>query len=176
LERSRKIFRIVKNKNFVVLDKGFLLNENLSAKAKGILAYLLSLPDDWKLSIVELTKHFKDGEKSIRSGIKELIDAGYITYENPRDESGRYTGGVYLVFETPSKKFSSPNLQKQNVAKPDSEKRHKEKESLINIDDNKNRVTPNIDKIKIVSNREISEAEKEYWKEVFKHRLSNNDF
>jgi hypothetical protein len=69
LERSKKIFRVVKNKNFVVLDKGFLANENLSAKAKGILAYLLSLPDNWNLSISELTKHFKDGEKSIRSGV-----------------------------------------------------------------------------------------------------------
>lgn len=175
MERSKKIFRVVKNKNFVVLDKGFLANENLSAKAKGILAYLLSLPDNWNLSISELKKHFKDGEKSIRSGIKELIDAGYIVYENPRDENGRYTGGVYLVFEMP-KKFSSPNFQNQSVAKPDPAKRNVEKRTLTNTDDNKNETVINIDEIKIVSNREISDAERDYWKEVFKYRFSNGDF
>ncbi|UZM97330.1 hypothetical protein OL548_19285 [Lysinibacillus sp. MHQ-1] len=41
------IYRVVKNDNFVVLDKGFLNNDQLSWKAKGLLAYMLSLPDDW---------------------------------------------------------------------------------------------------------------------------------
>lgn len=51
-----------------------------------------------------------------------------------------------------------------------------EKRTLTNTDDNKNETVINIDEIKIVSNREISDAERDYWKEVFKYRFSNGDF
>lgn len=170
--RSKKIFRVIKNKNFVVLDKGFLSNKNLSAKAKGILAYLLSLPDDWKISINELVRHFKDGKKAIRSGIKELIDAGYIVYETLRDSAGRYSGGIYFVFETPSKKLLSPNSQDRNPEKRAVEKRDMKNEPLINIDNTEDRVKQNIDKLNIIGKHKISDAEKEYWKEVFKYRFS----
>ncbi len=36
------IYRIHKEDNFVIIDKAFLLNEEISLKAKGLLALLLS--------------------------------------------------------------------------------------------------------------------------------------
>jgi hypothetical protein len=54
------VFRIQKDKEnpYVILNKQFLHEPILTAKAKGILAYLLSLPDDWKIYESELIKHF----------------------------------------------------------------------------------------------------------------------
>ena len=40
--------------------------------SEGILAYALTLPDDWTFHISELARHAKDGEDSLRTGFKEL--------------------------------------------------------------------------------------------------------
>jgi len=100
---SNNIFRVKKNKNnpFVQMYKQPINNENLSFKAKGILAYLLSKPDDWQVYEVDLQKHATDGKTSISNGIKELIEAGYIEREMKRNEKGQFKGYEYRVYEVP---------------------------------------------------------------------------
>lgn len=95
------IFRVQKNKDnpYVMLNKEFLNDTRLTAKAKGILAYLLSLPDDWKIYESEVATHFADGVKSINSGIKELIVYGYIIRNRLRDSKGKFIGYEYCVYE-----------------------------------------------------------------------------
>ena len=41
------VFRVEKNREFVVMSNKFLRNKEMSLKAKGLLALCLSLPDDW---------------------------------------------------------------------------------------------------------------------------------
>ena len=73
------VFRVYKESgNFVTVHKSFIHDDNLSWKAKGILLYLLSRPDDWRIYETELNKHSSDGRDSLRTGIKELEEAGYI--------------------------------------------------------------------------------------------------
>jgi hypothetical protein len=55
-----------------------LQDPNMSMKAKGLYAYLMSLPEDWVLHQTELKRHFKDGRDSIRTAINELIQNGYV--------------------------------------------------------------------------------------------------
>lgn len=98
---SKTMIRVNKNSNYVVLSKKGLEDTRLIWKAKGLLAYLLSLPDDWKIYQEELAKHSKDGVKSTASALKELINNGYIVRECLRDEKGRFLGYVYQVFEEP---------------------------------------------------------------------------
>lgn len=59
----------------------------MSWKAKGILAYTLTLPDDWTFHISELAQHAKDGEDSLRTGFKELKELGYVKRYPVRDEN-----------------------------------------------------------------------------------------
>jgi len=105
------IFRVVKNKEnpYVMLNKEPLNNKKLSWKAKGLLAYLLSLPDNWKINIVDLTNRSEDGEVSTRAGIKELIDHGYIFYQRGRVEHGRFAQSIYEVYENPINKENKQN-------------------------------------------------------------------
>lgn len=86
---------------FVQIDKTALQDTRLSWKAKGILAYLLSLPQDWQLYIKELQEHATDGRDSTSKGINELIKIGYITREKKRDDKGHFKGYQYNVFEQP---------------------------------------------------------------------------
>ena len=96
------IIRIQKRENpFVMIDKAFIRNPKLSAKAKGLLVYLLSLPPNWELKVKELLEHFTDGESSIRNGLKELMQQGYAYYEQPRDDKGNFAAGRWIIFETP---------------------------------------------------------------------------
>ena len=87
---------------WVTVDCIWVKDVSLSAKAKGILLYILSLPDDWDLYINELVTHFADGDKSIRTGMKELTDKGYI-YAIPRrdSENRKFVGNDYVVMEDP---------------------------------------------------------------------------
>ena len=72
-ERLNEVIRIKKHtNNFVVIDKGFLDDDRLSFKAKGILAYLLSKPNDWKVIVGNLVAQSKDGKASVYAGLKEL--------------------------------------------------------------------------------------------------------
>ncbi|WP_404453996.1 DnaD domain protein [Virgibacillus necropolis] len=114
----KSIFRISKNNNFVVMDKTGLNDKNLSWKAKGILAFMLSKPDDWTFYISELIKHSTDGERAFRSGFKELEKYGY-TKRRPVREGQRIAYWETIVYENPllcgSAHVENVDVQKLNV-------------------------------------------------------------
>lgn len=106
------VFRVYKESgNFVTVHKSFIHDENLSWKAKGILLYLLSRPDDWQVYETELNKHSSDGRDSLRTGIKELEQAGYIHRTRKRNEKGQLKEYEYQVFEQPTR------IEKNHVGK-----------------------------------------------------------
>lgn len=119
-----KIIRKDKKDNFTTIDNAYLQNKNLSFKAKGIMTYILSLPDDWVIYIDQLIATSKDGEGSFRSGLDELIKAGYIK-RYPIIEKGQIVAWQTEVYEyleeNTSKKEQNqllgknPNVEKQDV-------------------------------------------------------------
>jgi hypothetical protein len=96
------IKRTPRDTPFVQIDKRPLEDKALSWKAKGILAYLLSKPDNWQIIINDLIARSKDGRDSTLSGIAELTTAGYI-HRSLKRESGMFAGYEYEVFEVPVK-------------------------------------------------------------------------
>lgn len=89
-KRLDEVIRVRKRpNNFVMLDKTFLEDERLSFKAKGILAYLLSKPDNWKVIVGNLVKFSKDGKSAVYAGLKELKECGYYVKTPIRSEDGR---------------------------------------------------------------------------------------
>lgn len=96
-----EIFRVYKQKNFTVMSNHHLQNINLSLKAVGLLSKLLSLPDDWNISIRGMAKICKDGYDSIRTAFKELIQEGYVIRRQMRDAWGKLSGVEYIVRESP---------------------------------------------------------------------------
>jgi hypothetical protein len=95
-----------------------VMDERLTFKAKGILLYLMSRPDDWKVYEQEIIKHSKDGIKAVRNGIDELIECGYIKRQLIRDEQGHFKGYEYLVFD------KVPEVPKAENGKTDFRKEH----------------------------------------------------
>ena len=59
---SNKIIKR-RRRNYTTIDNAIFKDRNLSAKAKGILSQMFSLPDDWNYSIKGLSDLFSDGER-----------------------------------------------------------------------------------------------------------------
>lgn len=84
---------------FVMIPNEMLEDTRLSWKAKGLLAYLLSKPDGWKVWEADLMAHAKDARDSVRSAVQELIKTGYVTRERKQREDGRFAGYDYAVHD-----------------------------------------------------------------------------
>ena len=101
------VFRIEKTRDYTVMSNYHLRDMSLSLKAKGLLSLMLSLPENWDYTLKGLTTLFSDGIDSIRQGIKELEENGYIVRERKRDARGRLGGMEYVIYETPEKTVES---------------------------------------------------------------------
>lgn len=101
---KQTLFRVAKNKDnpYVMLNKSFLEHPTLSYRAKGILAYILSKPDHWRLAVSDLVKHGKEGRDAIYSTLKELIQHGFMQHLCYR-KNGKITHYEYIVYEKPLK-------------------------------------------------------------------------
>jgi len=84
-KNQTEFIRVEKNRDYTVIHNQFLKREDLSWKAKGILAYILSLPNDWNINLKEIMKHATEGERAFRSGWKELKETGYVERKPVRD-------------------------------------------------------------------------------------------
>ena len=85
-----------------------VFKSDLSLKARGMLCTMLSLPDDWEFSENGLQAILKDGQTSVRSAIKELESAGFLSRTRERDENGRMGKCVWIVCDYP--RFENPSL------------------------------------------------------------------
>ena len=90
-----------------------VFRSDLSLKARGMLCTMLSLPDDWEFSENGLQAILADGQTSIRSAVKELESAGFLSRTRERDESGRMGKCVWIVCDYPH--FENPNLVNSNL-------------------------------------------------------------
>lgn len=117
------VFRVEKNHSYTVMANHHLRDERLSLKSKGLLSLILSLPDDWRISIEGMTQFSSDGKDAIRSAIRELTDAGYITRAQTHSEAGTFSGYDYIVHETPVASPSSgfPTMEKPTTGNPTTE-------------------------------------------------------
>lgn len=100
------VYRRHKRTDFSVIDNHVFKDKDLSLKAKGLLATILSLPDDWKYSIEGLTSLSNDGTTSVTSALNELIQRGYIIRSQSNDEYGRFNGYIYDIYEKPQEPCS----------------------------------------------------------------------
>lgn len=100
------IIRVSKRKDnpYVIIDRRPLDDERLSWKARGLLAHLLSKPDKWEVNVKNLIDQAPDGRDSVRAGLRELRDVGYVDLRPKRAENGQTIGQEYVVNEVPTER------------------------------------------------------------------------
>lgn len=82
-----------------MMDKAPLNDPRLSLKAKGLLAYLLSKPPDWRPQIDDICKHCREGKSSIRAAINELRANGYAALLKDHGKDGQLSGSEWAIYE-----------------------------------------------------------------------------
>jgi hypothetical protein len=87
---------------FVIVPNGIFHDRRLSLAAKGLLAYLLSLPPNWEVRHDQLQRKLGIGRRLLERSFKELIAAGYAVRDEMqgRDERNRFTTLNYVVSDT----------------------------------------------------------------------------
>lgn len=120
-EKSVRIVRHGTERDFTILRNDAVRDGRLSWKATGLLVYVISLPDDWRLYLSDLAKRKKDGRDATRAGLAELELAGYLSIEQVR-VGGRFVETVWHVSDVPAaaeKPYSeNPNTVNPNTGKP----------------------------------------------------------
>lgn len=92
----------VYQKRFTTVDNTVLNDTELSWKAKGLFVYLWSQADEWEFYETEVVKHSTDGIRSMRAGLHELEEKGYLSRKRKR-VGNRLKGSIWLLSETPQK-------------------------------------------------------------------------
>ncbi len=93
---------------FTRIDNRTLEDERLSWGARGLLAYLLSRPDRWRIDRHQLASVARNGERAAWALLRELEQAGYLTRERGRGERGRLIW-THVVHEVPSTSVQEPH-------------------------------------------------------------------
>ena len=99
----RTIIRTVKDRAhpYAIINNTVFNDRALGWKAKGLMGYFLSKPDDWRISVADLVARGGDGAKAVYSGLRELVTAGYVHRSSLRDAAGRIRCWEYVVYEKP---------------------------------------------------------------------------
>lgn len=99
--------KLHKLNKFTIVSNEWLKDKDLSLKAKGLLCVLQSLPDDWDFSVNGLVAIMPEGKDCILATIQELRDAGYLSWENIRDEHGKFDVSVTIHEKSITRKRES---------------------------------------------------------------------
>jgi len=95
--------------NFAVMHKGFLADDRLSFKAKGVLAYCLSKHDSWKVVVANLVNQSTDGKAAVLTALRELRLYGYYEKNPVRDACGKILQWEGVIREVPAdSSFDNP--------------------------------------------------------------------
>lgn len=95
---SKTILRQAHKKSYTVIANSLAQNNSLSLRARGLMLYLLSLPDDWEIHVNHLVKIMKEGREQITAIVQELKEAKYIHHH----KMGFKDGWQYFVFDAPT--------------------------------------------------------------------------
>ena len=135
------IIRQKRKDRFSIINNKIIEDKQISFKARGLLIYMLSKPDDWKFYPDELAKHSdKDGVKAINTALQEMESVGYLVRKRKRDNKGHFKGIDYLLYETPQ---VNPDSQNRNAGKRNADLRNSENGTLPNTDFKPNTDIPN---------------------------------
>lgn len=84
--------------NFTIVPNKILKNKELSANARFIAVYILSLPKSWNLNLEHLSKELDMSERTLQKGIRELIAANVLEKMQLRDSSGQFSQNTIYSF------------------------------------------------------------------------------
>jgi len=119
------IYRTIKDRDhfYVKLNLGAITDERLSLKAVGIHACIMAKPDGWEARESALVQRHSDGLASVRSGVKELIQHGYMVRVRIVNAAHQVVSWRIDTYETPdlNPHYQAGQVQPDHIDEPDCE-------------------------------------------------------
>ncbi len=99
--RTRCIFRAHGDRGYTKLKNTFLQDRRISDETRGLVARLLSLPEDWEVTVASIIASGKAGRDKVYRMLKEAEEFGYMKPEQQGRAGGKFDRQVYLVSDDP---------------------------------------------------------------------------
>lgn len=142
------IFKAKVDSNYATIPNSALQDDSLSYEATGLLAMMLSLPDDWEIHKTWLqSQKIKCGRDKLSSIMKELVDSGYVRKQVKQDESGKLDGVDWLVYAEPTVLLKNRQTVSPSDVKSDTTKETSIKKETSNKGTTKRFQKPSIEDI-----------------------------
>ena len=128
-------FKLRCEKDFMAIHNNIFKDKTISLKAKGLLAFMMSVPPDWDFSLAGLAACNKDGLVSVRSALQELEDNFYVKLTKVRNEKGQIVDMQYDVSDEPvfgNRIEEKPFLENPKADNPKTEKPLSENHMQLN--------------------------------------------
>jgi hypothetical protein len=100
--RVQCIYRGHGDRAYTKLKNSFLQDRRISDETRGLMARLLSLPDDWEVTVQSIIASGKAGRDKVYRMLKEAEEFGYVRPERSRVEGGKFDRQLYLVSDDPA--------------------------------------------------------------------------
>jgi hypothetical protein len=130
---SGSIIRAERAGHFTVVRNSTLRDSRLSFAARGLLAYLLSHPDDWRVSTLDLINKSPAGRDAVHSILKELKKHGYLRRKRVQGERGKIVWET-VVYEMPPSGnepcTASPSMDEPSTVCPSTANPHTTKDRI----------------------------------------------
>lgn len=100
--KTQTIYRVAcRHKPYAQLGNAMIRDNRLSFEARGVLAYILSYPENWRFSREWLCKHAKLGKNKSYDLINEMREHGYCQRSQERRPDGTMAPCEYLFTDEP---------------------------------------------------------------------------
>lgn len=111
---------VAKRKNpFAQIPNKTLQDKRLSFRARGLLVFMLSMPDQFIIRKSTLYQFCKgEGRDAVKTAFEELVDLGYIVDIPLIRPGGKFTVANYLVYEEPVVSENSPLTENPLTVEP----------------------------------------------------------
>lgn len=101
-ERGQAILRHRIERDFTIIPNAVIRDQRLGFKEFGVLAFLLHLPPEFRVTIEWISQQKCTGKYAIRAAIQQLHALGYMGIDAHRDDRGRFLHWVWWVTDRPA--------------------------------------------------------------------------
>jgi hypothetical protein len=107
-------------------------DDRISFGARGLLAHLMTHDEGWSTSVAALVKNGPQGKSAVNSLLKELENAGYLTREQTRQDTGLFESSKYTITDPFEAEISAvPGISPLTENRP-TDNRHPDKRPTDN--------------------------------------------
>lgn len=101
------VYRVPKTgTKFVRILNSAMQDNRLSFRARGVLAYVLSMPDDWRHSSRRMAACGNEGRDAVQAALNELRALGYCEFHRENGPQGRFSTAI-IFREQPKPDFQA---------------------------------------------------------------------